>query len=67
MNTIKNTVKRVSDYLYTYRGFNIIKTVSYSSSRATWDFRNDGTSYSVYTLKQAKRMIDYAIDEHVAA
>jgi hypothetical protein len=67
MNITKNTVKRVSEYLYEYRGFNLIKTVSYSSSRVTWDFRNNDVSYSVYTLKQAKRMIDYAIDEHVAA
>ena len=67
MNTTKNTVKRLSESLYEYRGFKLIKTVSYSSSRVTWDFRNDDVSYSVYTLKQAKRMIDYAIDQHVAA
>ena len=56
-----------------YRGYIISKAVGKYSGKQVFIFALDdylfvgNAGYCAKTLKQAKAMIDYAIDEHVAA
>ena len=67
MNTSALTTDFLSIKTREYRGFVITKALSYYSHREVWVFSFENREYFANTLKRVKVMIDYAIDEHVAA
>jgi hypothetical protein len=77
MNTTTVSVEFAADFhiLNTreYRGYAISKAIGKWSAKQVFIFALDNylftgnAGYCAKTLKQAKAMIDYVIDEHIAA